>query len=64
MKNKKEEFKIKTKDGQSYNVPVQGSLGLLALGYEGVKAWRKRKYLFFQERQKRRQNTTNPPPQN
>ncbi len=28
------------KDGISYDVPVEGSLGLLALGYQGLVAWR------------------------
>lgn len=31
---------IKTKDGEPFKVPPEGSLGLLALGYKGLLAWR------------------------
>jgi hypothetical protein len=27
----------------AYTIPVEGSLGLLALGAEGLRAWRKKK---------------------
>lgn len=37
-----EEIKIKTLDGKVYEVPVEGSLGLLALGYVGVMKWREK----------------------
>jgi hypothetical protein len=39
-KNKKAEISIKTKTGLAFEVPVEGSLGLLALGYAGLIAWR------------------------
>ena len=26
--------------GEAYDIPVEGSLGLLALGYVGLEAWR------------------------
>jgi len=29
------------KPGDTYEVPAEGSLGLLALGYKGLEAWRK-----------------------
>lgn len=29
------------KVGDEYQIPVEGSLGLFALGYRGVTAWRK-----------------------
>lgn len=29
------------KVGDEYQIPVEGSLGLFALGYKGVTAWRK-----------------------
>lgn len=29
------------KAGDTYEVPAEGSLGLLALGYRGLEAWRK-----------------------
>lgn len=32
---------IQYKKGDKYIVPPQGSLGLLALGYQGLVAWRK-----------------------
>ncbi len=31
---------IRTADGTPYEVPVEGSLPLLALGYRGLMAWR------------------------
>lgn len=33
---------IKTMDGKSYDIPVEGSLGLLALGYVGIMMWREK----------------------
>jgi hypothetical protein len=38
MNDKKD--KAVTVHGQSYEVPAGGSLGLLALGYRGLEAWR------------------------
>lgn len=32
------------KSKRKYTIPVEGSLGLLALGYEGLIAWRKVRY--------------------
>ena len=37
------QLKFKTEDGQPFEVPVEGSLGLLALGYIGLLAWRSKK---------------------
>lgn len=31
---------IKDKEGNPIEVPVEGSIGLLALGYKGLMAWR------------------------
>jgi len=31
---------IKDKEGKNIEVPVEGSIGLLALGYKGLMAWR------------------------
>lgn len=31
---------ITTNDGLPFQIPVEGSLGLLALGYKGLVAWR------------------------
>ncbi len=36
------EVTIKTLDGKAYDVPIEGSLGLLALGYVGVMLWREK----------------------
>ncbi len=41
--NKQDQIEIKTKTGELFNVPVEGSLGLLALGYVGLIAWRKKR---------------------
>lgn len=32
---------VEYKKGDTYIVPAEGSLGLLALGYQGLLAWRK-----------------------
>lgn len=34
---------LKTPDGKPYDIPVEGSLGLLALGYVGLMSWRAKK---------------------
>ncbi len=39
-KNKPQKVVVTTKDGQPFQVPVEGSLGLMALGYKGLIAWR------------------------
>lgn len=42
--NKKNpEIEIKTTGGEKFDVPIEGSLGLLALGYIGLIAWRKKR---------------------
>ena len=46
---------FKTKDGQKFDVPVQGSLGLLALGDIGLMAWRQKKLQVYQEMQKQKE---------
>jgi hypothetical protein len=32
-----------TLEGEAYDIPLEGSLGLLAMGYEGVKLWREKR---------------------
>lgn len=39
-------IKITTTDGQPFRIPVEGSLGLLALGYKGLIAWRQVRYQY------------------
>ena len=34
------EYGIVGSDGQPFEIPVRGSMGLLALGYRGLMAWR------------------------
>jgi hypothetical protein len=36
----KKQLVITAEDGKPFKVPVEGSLGLLALGYKGLVAWR------------------------
>ncbi len=36
----KQKLVISTEDGKPFQVPPEGSLGLLALGYKGLIAWR------------------------
>ncbi|HET8962953.1 MAG TPA: hypothetical protein VFM99_03600 [Chitinophagales bacterium] len=40
MISKEQKITITTKDGAPIDVPPEGSLGLLALGYKGLIAWR------------------------
>jgi hypothetical protein len=40
--NERNELKILTKEGKEFEAPVEGSLGLLALGAVGIQAWRKK----------------------
>lgn len=42
---------IKTKDGKPFDIPLQGSLGLLALGDLGLMAWRKKKMEVYERLQ-------------
>ena len=47
MKDKKDKaeqkYQLLTKDGKAINIPVNGSLGLLALGDIGLLAWREKR---------------------
>jgi hypothetical protein len=36
----KEDIVLRTEDGKIFEVPIEGSIGLLALGAAGLKAWR------------------------
>jgi len=36
-------IKLKTETGEAFEVPEDGSLGLLALGYVGVMLWREKR---------------------
>jgi len=45
-KKQPQKIVITTKDGQPFNVPPEGSLGLLALGYKGLVAWRQSRRQF------------------
>lgn len=35
--------KIQTKDGKGFDIPLGGSLGLLALGFRGLMLWREKR---------------------
>ncbi len=48
------DLNFKIKSGETFEVPVQGSLGLLALGDIGLLAWRQKKMQVFQEMQKQK----------
>lgn len=39
-KSIEEEYGITDKNGQSFEIPVKGSITILALGYRGIMAWR------------------------
>ncbi len=34
---------LRTANGEAYDIPVDGSLGLLALGYSGLMIWREKR---------------------
>jgi hypothetical protein len=34
---------IITLEGEAYEIPAEGSLGLLAMGYEGIRLWREKR---------------------
>lgn len=50
MISKDQKIIITTKDGAPIDVPPEGSLGLLALGYKGLIAWRQSRAQFVQSR--------------
>ncbi len=56
-------LKITTSDGSPFRIPVEGSLGLLALGYKGLLAWRQARYQYQKMRENAKQeNGNNPTP--
>lgn len=57
--NKKDGLKLVTKEGKRYDVPPEGSLGLLALGYRGVMAWRERRREFLEAQKTTIKSTAN-----
>ena len=36
-------YEFKLHEGKNMEIPVKGALGLLAIGYEGLIAWRKKR---------------------
>ncbi len=38
-----QDYTFTTPDGKPFPIPKSGSLGLLAMGYQGLIAWRKQK---------------------
>lgn len=59
MKDNKSSSKsssLTTIDGQPIEIPEEGALGLLALGYRGLLAWREKRYLVRQQK-KEEKNT-------
>lgn len=58
-KKQQKKIVITTNDGQPFKIPVEGSLGLLALGYKGVVAWRqvRRQYQKMKESQQPQNNS-------
>ena len=45
-KHEKNDLKITTTSGQKFEIPLEGNLGLLALGDIGLIAWRQKKLEF------------------
>ena len=48
------DISIETRDGKPFEIPLQGSLGLLALGDVGLMTWRKRKIAAYEQAQKQK----------
>ncbi len=44
-----ESYQFQTKEGFPFDIPVEGSLGLLALGDLGLLAWRQKRTKFKEE---------------
>lgn len=44
-------LEIKTETGEIYNIPEEGSLGLLALGYAGLMTWREKRNTIIARKQ-------------
>ena len=57
---KKRDAMVFTEDGKAYEVPVEGSLGLLAAGYKGIMLWRHKRW---EEKNKTRNTDKILPPQ-
>lgn len=49
MKN--QNIELKTEHGEAFDIPEDGSLGLLALGYIGVMLWREKRQQIQLEKQ-------------
>lgn len=47
MKDGANETKKSYQPGDTYEIPVEGSLGLLALGHIGLKLWREKRAEYF-----------------
>lgn len=39
------EYKFSSANDKEFEMPIKGSLSILALGYEGLIAWRKQKHI-------------------
>lgn len=42
---------INAETGEAFEIPEEGSLGLLALGYEGIMLWRAKKQEIQEQKQ-------------
>lgn len=60
-KKQPQKITITTPDGKPFKIPVEGSLGLLAIGYKGLVAWRqvRRQYQKAREANKQQQSENN-----
>jgi hypothetical protein len=47
---------LKTEDGDAYDIPENGSLGLLAMGYVGIMLWRNKRALVKNKREATKTN--------
>lgn len=52
-------IKATTENGQLYEIPEEGSLGLLATGYAGLMLWREKRQQLQAERKKKLEKAEN-----
>ncbi|MBC8048158.1 MAG: hypothetical protein H7Y00_15270 [Fimbriimonadaceae bacterium] len=58
MELEKQKITISTRDGKAIKVPPEGALGLLAIGYKGLIAWRQARREYVQQMKKENKEVT------
>ncbi len=53
-------FSFKTEKGEPFDIPIEGSLGLLAYGYIGIMLWREKRQGTITEIEVKKTSNTKP----